>query len=90
MIGCWATSAAATVAASIKSGRATVNFTAAQMPNFTVHSKADVKHSDMFLDVLETYVAREREPDVLATATDSMDIHRVYFGGMAQAMKRLS
>jgi hypothetical protein len=44
----------------------------------------------MFLDVLEKYVAREREPDVLATATDSMDIHRVYFAGMAQAMERVS
>ena len=30
-----------------------LNFSATQMPNFTVHSKADVKHSDMFIDVLE-------------------------------------
>src|SRR5580765_5935982 len=30
-----------------------LNFSAAQVPNFTAHSKADVKHSDMFLDVLE-------------------------------------
>jgi hypothetical protein len=30
-----------------------LNFGAAQMPNFTAHSKADVKHSDMFIDVLE-------------------------------------
>jgi hypothetical protein len=60
------------------------------MPNFTVHSQADVKHSDMFIDVLEKYVAPEREQDVLATAADSMDIHRVYFGGMAQAMERVS
>ena len=52
------------------------------------HSKADVKHSDMFLDVLEQYVAPGREQDVVTTATDSMDIHRVYFGGMAQAMER--
>ena len=65
-----------------------LNFSAAQVPNFTAHSKADVKHSDMFLDVLEKYVAPGREQDVVTTATDSMDIHRVYFGGMAQAMER--
>ena len=42
-----------------------LNFSAAQMPNFTAHSKADVKHSDMFIDVLEKYVAPGREQDVL-------------------------
>src|SRR5262244_1566673 len=67
-----------------------LNFTAAQVPNFTAHSKADVKHSDMFIDVLEKYVLPGREQDVLTTAKESMDIHRVYFGGMAQAMERTS
>ena len=65
-----------------------LNFNAAQMPNFTAHSKADVKHSDMFIDVLERYVVPGREQDVLTTATDSMEIHRVYFSGMAQAMEQ--
>ena len=65
-----------------------LNFSAAQMPNFTAHSKADVKHSDMFIDVLEKHVAPGREQDVITTATDSMDIHRVYFGGMARVMER--
>ena len=60
----------------------------AQMPNFTAHSKADVKHSDMFIDVLEKYVAPGREQDVIHTAKESMDIHRAYFGGMAHAMSR--
>jgi pyrroloquinoline quinone (PQQ) biosynthesis protein C len=67
-----------------------LNFNDAQMPNFTAHSKADVKHSDMFIDVLEKYVAPGREQDVLDTATESMDIHRAYFGGMAQAMSKAS
>jgi pyrroloquinoline quinone (PQQ) biosynthesis protein C len=67
-----------------------LNFSAAQMPNFTAHSKADVKHADMFIDVLEKYVVRGREQEVVTTATDSMDIHRVYFGGMAQAMEKTS
>jgi pyrroloquinoline quinone (PQQ) biosynthesis protein C len=65
-----------------------LNFSAGQMPNFTAHSKADVKHSDMFIDVLERYVAPGREKDVLDTARESMDLHRVYFGGMAHAMSK--
>jgi hypothetical protein len=60
------------------------------MPNFTVHSKADVKHSDMFIDVLENYVGQGREPDVLETAKESMDLHRAYFGGMAHVMSQAS
>jgi pyrroloquinoline quinone (PQQ) biosynthesis protein C len=67
-----------------------LNFTDAQMPNFTAHSKADVKHSDMFIDVLEKYVAPGREKDVIDTAKESMDLHRAYFGGMAHAMSQAS
>jgi hypothetical protein len=29
-----------------------------------------------------------REKDVLNTARESMDLHRVYFGGMAHAMSK--
>jgi pyrroloquinoline quinone (PQQ) biosynthesis protein C len=61
-----------------------------QMPNFTAHSKADVRHSDMFIDVLEKYVRPGREQDVIETARDSMDLHRAYFGGMAHAMSQAS
>jgi len=67
-----------------------LQFDDAQMPNFTAHSKADVKHSDMFIDVLERYVAPGREQDVLHTAKESMDLHRAYFGGMAHAMSQAS
>lgn len=66
-----------------------LSFRPEQMPNFVAHSKADVKHSDMFLDVLEKYVSPEGEQGVLATAKESMDIHRAYFGGMAAAMARM-
>ena len=72
-----------------KSWARDLRFRPEQMPNFVAHSKADVKHSDMFLDVLEKYVAPENEQGVLATAKESMDIHRAYFGGMAAAMARL-
>ena len=67
-----------------------LKFDDAQMPNFTAHSKADVKHSDMFIDVLEKYVSPGREQDVLDTAKESMDVHRAYFGGMAQTMSKAS
>ena len=67
-----------------------LGFKPEQMPNFTAHSAADEKHSDMFLDVLEKYVPAGAEEGVLKTAKESMDIHRAYFGGMAQAMSRLS
>lgn len=66
-----------------------LGFRPEQMPNFVAHSKADVKHADMFLDVLEKYVPPENEQGVLVTAKESMDIHRAYFGGMAAAMARL-
>ena len=67
-----------------------LGFRPEQMPNFVAHSIADVKHSDMFLDVLEKHVAPGAEQGVIATAKESMDIHRAYFGGMAMAMSQLS
>jgi hypothetical protein len=38
----------------------------------------------------EKHVAAGTEEGVLATAKESMDIHRAYFGGMAMAMNQLS
>ncbi len=67
-----------------------LGFRPEQMPNFVAHSKADEKHSDMFLEVLERYVPPGAEEGVLKTARESMDLHRAYFGGMAMAMERLS
>ena len=72
-----------------KSWARDLGFRPEQMPNFVAHSKADVKHADMFLDVMEKYVPPENEQGVLATAKESMDIHRAYFGGMAAAMARM-
>lgn len=67
-----------------------LGFRSEQLPNFVAHSKADEKHSDMFLDILERYVPTGREEGVLSTAKESMDIHRAYFGGMAMTMARMS
>ena len=60
------------------------------MPNFTAHSKADVKHSDMFIDVLENMSRRAGSRKCSTTAKESMDLHRAYFGGMAHAMSQAS
>jgi hypothetical protein len=60
-----------------------------QMPHFTSHSKADEKHSDMFTDMLEKYVAAHEESKVLSTAKESFEIMRAYFGGMATTLSRL-
>jgi pyrroloquinoline quinone (PQQ) biosynthesis protein C len=66
-----------------------LGFKSEQMPNFTAHSKADEKHSDMFLDVLERHVSHGSEEAVLNAASESMEIHRAFFGGMAATMARL-
>jgi pyrroloquinoline quinone (PQQ) biosynthesis protein C len=73
-----------------KSWSRDLGFRPEQMPNFVAHSQADEKHSDMFLDVLERHVPRGAEDGVLQAAKESMDIHRVYFGGMALAMGQMS
>ena len=73
-----------------KSWARDLGFKPEQMPNFVVHSKADEKHSEMFLDILERYVPPGVEKGVLKTAKESMDIHRAYFGGMAMAMAQMS
>ncbi|MEE9549350.1 MAG: iron-containing redox enzyme family protein [Candidatus Binatia bacterium] len=72
-----------------KSWARDLGFKPEQMPNFVVHSKADEKHSEMFLDILERYVPPGGEKGVLKTAKESMEIHRAYFGGMAMAMAQM-
>ncbi len=73
-----------------KSWARDLGFKPEQMPNFVAHSKADEKHSEMYLDILERYVPPGGEEGVLKTAKDSMEIHRAYFGGMAMAMAQKS
>ena len=61
-----------------------------QMPHFAAHSKADEKHSEMFLQILERYVPPAEEANVLRTAKESFDLIAAYFGGLAMAMERMS
>ena len=60
-----------------------------QMPNFKVHSEADEEHSDMFLEDLEKFATGERETQVYQAAKESMDLLKIFRGGIAKEMERL-
>jgi pyrroloquinoline quinone (PQQ) biosynthesis protein C len=61
-----------------------------QMPNFKVHSQADEEHSDMFLDDLERFAVDEKKALVLRAARESMELHKMFRGGIAAEMEKLS
>jgi pyrroloquinoline quinone (PQQ) biosynthesis protein C len=61
-----------------------------QMPNFKVHSQADEEHSDMFLDDLERFAVGDKEALVVQAAKESMELHKIFRGGIAAEMERLS
>jgi hypothetical protein len=61
-----------------------------QMPNFKVHSQADEEHSDMFLEDLERFAVGEKEALVYQAAKESMELHKIFRGGIANEMERLS
>jgi hypothetical protein len=60
------------------------------MPNFKVHSQADEEHSDMFLEDLERFAVGEKENLVCQAAKESMELHRIFRGGIATEMERLT
>ena len=60
-----------------------------QMPNFKVHSEADEEHSDMFLEDLEKFATGEKETQVYQAAKESMDLLKIFRGGIAKEMERL-
>jgi pyrroloquinoline quinone (PQQ) biosynthesis protein C len=61
-----------------------------QMPNFKVHSQADEEHSDMFLDDLERFAVGDKENLVMQAAKESMELHKIFRGGIAVEMEKLS
>jgi hypothetical protein len=54
-----------------------------------VHSQADEEHSDMFLDDLERFAVGEKEGLVVQAAKESMELHKLFRGGIAKEMERL-
>ena len=61
-----------------------------QMPNFKVHSQADEEHSDMFLEDLEKFATGEKEKLAYQAAKESMDLLKLFRGGIGAEMERLS
>ena len=61
-----------------------------QMPNFKVHSQADEEHSDMFLADLEHYAVGEKESLVIQAAKESMELHKIFRGGIAIEMEKFA
>ncbi len=61
-----------------------------QMPNFKVHSQADEEHSDLFLEDFERFATGEKEAMVCQAAKESMDLLRIFRGGIAVEMEKLA
>jgi hypothetical protein len=60
------------------------------MPNFKVHSQADEEHSDMFLEDLERFATGKKEEMAYQAAKESMELLKIFRGGIAKAMEKLS
>ena len=60
------------------------------MPNFKVQSRADEEHSEMFLEDLEKFATGEKEELAYKAAKESMDLLRIFRGGIAEAMEKLA
>ena len=60
-----------------------------QMPNFKVHSEADEEHSDMFLEDLEKFATGKKQAQVYQAAKESMDLLKIFRGGLRRRWKRL-
>ncbi len=68
---------------------ADLGLTLNEMPNFRVHSQADEKHSDMFLDDLEKFATGEKEELAKQAVQESLDLFAIYRGGVAEAMEKI-
>ena len=61
----------------------------AQIPNTAAHSKADEKHSEMFLSVLAEHVPESDEEKVLRAAKESLDFRELMYAGISDAMEKI-
>lgn len=60
-----------------------------QIPNTAAHSKADEKHSEMFLSVLAEFVPEHQEKKVLQGAKESLDLRELMYHGINEAMEKV-
>jgi pyrroloquinoline quinone (PQQ) biosynthesis protein C len=61
-----------------------------QVPNAAAHSKADEKHSDMFLSSLAEFVRKDQEESVLRATKESLELRELMLSGMSDAMEKVS
>ena len=61
-----------------------------QIPNTAAHSKADEKHSEMFLSVLADFVPKALEDRVLHAARESLELRQLMYDGISEAMEKVS
>jgi len=60
-----------------------------QIHNTAAHSKADEKHSEMFLSVLAEFVPEHQEEKVLQGAKESLDLRELMYHGINEAMEKV-
>lgn len=60
------------------------------LPNFKAHAQADERHSDLFLADLARFATSPAEAAAVQAARESMELYRVFYGGIADAMAALS
>jgi hypothetical protein len=60
-----------------------------EMPNYKVHSQADEEHGVMFLADLARFATGEREPLAMQAVGESLDLFRIFRGGVADAMEKI-
>lgn len=66
-----------------------MGFTWKEIPNLQAHSKADEKHSDMFLPFLREFASGGMEALALQAAKESLDLNALFRKGIAEAQEML-
>jgi pyrroloquinoline quinone (PQQ) biosynthesis protein C len=59
-----------------------------QVPNAAAHSKADEKHSDMFVSSIAEFVQKGQEEQVLEAARESLQLRELMLWGISEAMEK--
>lgn len=66
-----------------------MGFTWKEIPNLQAHSKADEKHSDMFLPFLREFASGGMEALAVQAAKESLDLNALFRKGIAEAQEML-
>lgn len=66
-----------------------MGFTWKDIPNLQAHSKADEKHSEMFLPFLKEFATGEKEGLAIQAAQESLNLNGLFRKGIAVAMEEL-